>query len=915
MKKSIRQAAFVLAMVLMTAMSSVVQAEEEIQKSTENRRVLFISSYSYTWSTVPLQLEGIHSALDDTVTLDVEFMDTKTLPSDIAEKELLERLRIKKEHMEGYDAVIAGDDAALLFVMDYRAELFDGTPIVFEGINNIDYAKEVSADPLVTGVIEKFSYEDNLEFAMQIQPDADKIVAVVDNTVTGVGEQQQFFDQEEAYPQLSFDVINGSLLTGEELKKAISSVGKDTILIYLILSEDADGNFYTNEQVCHMLRDYAKVPVLRFVQAGIGEGVLGGNIVSHEESGAIAAGMVMEILNGTDPASIQMQDESPNGFYLDQKVIDRFDISEKLIPEDAVILNQKQSFWEKHGSIFLITLGSAAVITAVLLFAMRAYFEHKRSAELEEKNLQLANAVKAAQEASGAKSQFLAQMSHEIRTPMNAIIGLTTIAKNETEHPDKVKEYLTKIEGSSRLLLGIINDILDMSAIERGKMKLEKIPFDFKKQLSSIVAIFYQQARQKEITFRIHMNGVTEENLVGDELRINQIMMNLLSNAMKFTPSGGRIDFTVMQTGRSNDKVYMRFVVKDTGCGMSEDMLKRLFNPFEQQDASVARKHGGSGLGLSITRSLVEMMGGTIRAESTAGEGSTFIVDVPFFACEQRISPDTSFEKIRVLVVDDDEEACRYCGSLLERLGVRYDCAADGESALEALGDAEDSEDPYQVCIVDWQMPSVDGKEFTKQMRSIFGEDSAVVIAFAYDLNEAEENGGREEFDYFMTKPVFQSSLFNILMQIAGRKDPEKDAAAEETYDFSGRHILLAEDVELNMEVAVKLLTTVGAEVSCAENGKKALDLYLESPDWFFDCILLDINMPEMDGYETVRAIRKSTKPDAKTVSVFAMSANAFSEDIVAAVDAGMNGHIAKPIEVRILYETLQEVFKRNEQI
>ena len=469
MKKSIRQAAFVLAMVLMTAMSSVVQAEEEIQKSTENRRVLFISSYSYTWSTVPLQLEGIHSALDDTVTLDVEFMDTKTLPSDIAEKELLERLRIKKEHMEGYDAVIAGDDAALLFVMDYRAELFDGTPIVFEGINNIDYAKEVSADPLVTGVIEKFSYEDNLEFAMQIQPDADKIVAVVDNTVTGVGEQQQFFDQEEAYPQLSFDVINGSLLTGEELKKAISSVGKDTILIYLILSEDADGNFYTNEQVCHMLRDYAKVPVLRFVQAGIGEGVLGGNIVSHEESGAIAAGMVMEILNGTDPASIQMQDESPNGFYLDQKVIDRFDISEKLIPEDAVILNQKQSFWEKHGSIFLITLGSAAVITAVLLFAMRAYFEHKRSAELEEKNLQLANAVKAAQEASGAKSQFLAQMSHEIRTPMNAIIGLTTIAKNETEHPDKVKEYLTKIEGSSRLLLGIINDILDMSAIERGK--------------------------------------------------------------------------------------------------------------------------------------------------------------------------------------------------------------------------------------------------------------------------------------------------------------------------------------------------------------------------------------------------------------------------------------------------------------
>lgn len=880
----------------------------------DNCRVLFISSYSYTWSTVPLQLEGIRMALDDSITLDVEFMDTKTLPSDIAEEELLERLTYKEENVASYDAVIVGDDAALVFAMDYRQELFDGIPIVFEGINNIEYAEEVSREPLVTGVIEKFSYQDNLDFALQIQPEADKVLAIVDDTVTGIGEQQQFLAQEAEYPELSFDLLDASRMTDEELIRAISDVKEDTILLYLILSEDAEGNIYTNEQVCRMLAKYAQVPVFRFVQAGIGEGVLGGNIVLHEESGAIAGRMVMEMLEGADPASIAMQKVSPNGYYLDQNVIDRFKIDKKLIPEGAVIINQKMSFWEEHGKVVLSSLGLAAIVMIVLILTMRTVYQRQRARELEEKNRQLAKAAEVAEEASGSKSRFLAQMSHEIRTPMNAIIGLTSIAENEVENSAKVKEYLSKIEESSRLLLGIINDILDMSAIERGKMKLDHAPFDFNRQLSGIVSMFYQQARQKNITFKLHMNGVTEESLVGDELRVNQIMMNLLSNAMKFTPQGGRVDFTVTQTSRSHDKVYMRFMVKDTGCGMNEDMLSRLFHPFEQQDAATARKHGGSGLGLAITRSLVEMMGGSIRAESAVNEGSTFIVDLPFQSCDQQLMEESIFETLRTLLVDDDEEFCRYCGSLLERLRVPYDCVTCGEEALAALEKAEKEGKPYQVCIVDWQMPSMDGLEVTRKIRAGYGKDSVVVIISAYDTNEIQTEGAAAGADHFVSKPVFQSSIFNVLMKIVGNNSMEDKKKSPADFDFSGRHILIAEDVELNMEVAVTILSMTGAEISCAENGRIALEIYEASPDGFFDCILLDVNMPEMDGYETVRAIRRSRKPDAKTVPVFAMTANAFAEDVAAAVDAGMNGHLAKPIEVEILFETLQEAFKRREE-
>jgi len=570
-------------------------------------------------------------------------------------------------------------------------------------------------------------------------------------------------------------------------------------------------------------------------------------------------------------------------------------------------------------------LPQAAVLWAVLfLFLILAtmlidniVIRLRSTKEIKQKNKQLADMVIHADAANTAKSQFLAQMSHEIRTPMNAIIGLTSIARAEVDSPEKVGDYLSKIDGSARLLLSIINDVLDMSAIEGGKLKIDTAAFDFRRMLTNITTIFYTQAKQKSIQFEVHMDGVTEETIIGDELRVNQVLINLLSNAVKFTPSGGRIDLTVLQSGCSQGKVQLRFCVSDTGCGMSADMMGRLFRPFEQESASTARKHGGSGLGLSITKNLVEMMGGSISVESTVGRGSVFTVDLPFGAPpEKQAAGVKGFSDIRTLVVDDDEESCRYSGILLKRLGVRHDYVTTGEAALEALGEAEDRKDPYHLCIIDWKMPDMDGVEVTAKIREIFGTDTIVIIVSAYDRSEVEASGRAAGANYFISKPLFQSTLFNALMQISGGNyaglAAENDTQA---YDFKGKHVLIAEDVTLNMEVAVKLLNMVGIEVTCAEDGRQAVNIYEGSPVGYYDCVLMDINMPVMDGYEAAQIIRRCDRADAKTLPIYAMTANAFATDVTAALNAGMNGHIAKPIETAVLYKTLQSAFNLKKSI
>lgn len=588
--------------------------------------------------------------------------------------------------------------------------------------------------------------------------------------------------------------------------------------------------------------------------------------------------------------------------------------------EQCVVNRTVENHYKLTTMDFLYKFRLTLIVGAVLLFILFAgiiiFWEvRKRNYDrLAKFNHSLEIAVKKADSANAAKSQFLAQMSHEIRTPMNAVIGLTDIAKMETEPNEKIRDYLDKIADSSKLLLGIINDVLDMSAIEGGKLKIDSAEYNFKKQISNITTMFYQQAHQKNIRFEVKMKGVTEEVVGGDQLRVNQILMNLLSNAIKFTPAGGSVSLSVIQASRARDHVQFRFIVTDTGCGMSEEMLGRLFKPFEQESASTARKHGGSGLGLSIAKNLTEMMGGTIDVESEVGLGTTFTVDIPFVLAKNAVHYDdkVSFDDVRTLVVDDDPDACDYTGTILKRLGVRYDYAMTGEEALMMLGDAEDQKDPYKLCMIDWKMPEMDGIEVTKQIREVFGDDAIVIIVSAYDISEVERIGKDAGVNYYITKPMFQSTLFKTIMEIS--KGNYKQISAKEQdkkYDFTGRHVLIAEDVALNMEVAIKLLSMVGVGCTCAEDGKQAVEIYEQSKEGYYDAIFLDINMPVMDGYEAAKRIRKSNKKDAQTVPIYAMTANAFAEDVTNALNAGMNGHLAKPIETKVLYSVLDQLWKK----
>ena len=553
----------------------------------------------------------------------------------------------------------------------------------------------------------------------------------------------------------------------------------------------------------------------------------------------------------------------------------------------------------------VLIVGILSLLILCLMFLVIFKMKIKNFQMMEEKNQQLMDTLIQADEASQAKSRFLARMSHEIRTPMNAIVGLTEIAKKHLTDPNRIEQYLSKIDSASHVLLNIINDVLDMSAIKNNKLKIAHEKFDMKKIINSITAIYYNQCKQKGIKLEVISACLTHEILIGDSLRVNQIILNLISNASKFTPAGGKIRFEITEKAYKKQTIFIRIIVSDTGIGMTPEMLTRLFNTFEQENANTAQQYGGSGLGLSIVKNLVELMHGSISVESKKGIGSMFTVDLPFSIPKiDELSSSKSINDLRVLVVDNDCASRIYMTSILDRINVQYDIATTTEQTVKMLSTADKAGKHYDICFIDCKASFADSITLTKNIRKIYDKKALVIILSAYDISEIGENMETSGADIFLQKPLFQSTVFNMLISLTD-KNYIKGTFHKESYDFHGKKVLLAEDNALNTEIAIELLNSVNLNVDHAENGQIAVDKFLTAPIGTYDIILMDIQMPVMNGYQATKTIRSSSHPNAKSIPIFAMTADAFTENVAEALSAGMNGHIAKPIDTHILYRTL----------
>ncbi|MDR2477584.1 MAG: response regulator [Treponema sp.] len=513
-----------------------------------------------------------------------------------------------------------------------------------------------------------------------------------------------------------------------------------------------------------------------------------------------------------------------------------------------------------------------------------------------------------AERASKAKSDFLANMSHEMRTPMNAIIGMTSIAKSSRDL--EKKEYcLNKIENASTHLLGVINDILDMSKIEANKFELSATDFNFEKMLQKVVNVINFKIDEKKQNFSVHLDQHIPAVLYGDEQRLAQVIANLLSNAVKFTPEGGTVRLETELERKETEHCIIKISVIDSGIGVSPEQQTRLFGSFEQADSSTSRKFGGTGLGLSISKRIVEMMGGSIHVVSELGKGAAFIFTVQMQESvgqlEELIVPD-DWSAIRVLVVDDDPDIREYFADIAGRVGFFCDTAANGLEALEKI----EKNGAYAIYFVDWKMPGLDGIELTRRIKSDSGDQSVVIMISAVDWNMVEANAKQAGVDNFLSKPLFPSGVAECIsrcLKKGEQGDPLEQKDGETAMQFTGRKILLAEDVDINREIVMTLLEPTGLAIDCAENGKEAVQLFTQAPD-SYDMIFMDVQMPEMDGYEATRRIRFfEEETGRKTVPIIAMTANVFKEDIEQCLTAGMNGHVGKPLDFNDVMDKLNQ--------
>lgn len=554
-----------------------------------------------------------------------------------------------------------------------------------------------------------------------------------------------------------------------------------------------------------------------------------------------------------------------------------------------------------------VMLGACGIILIVILiiFAMYYGISQQQIRELD-------RAKKEAVSANRAKSEFLSNMSHDIRTPMNGIVGMTAIAMTNIQDTVRVRDCLQKIALSSKHLLGLINDVLDMSKIESGKLSLNMDLLSLKDTMDSIVNIIQPQIKAKDQHFDIFIHKIQAEDVYCDSVRLNQVLINLLSNAIKFTPEGGTVNVYLSQEPSpvGDDYVRCHFRVKDTGIGMSEEFQKTIFETFTREKNAQVNRTEGTGLGMAITKYIVDAMKGEIEINSAPGKGSEFHVTLDLEKAAAK-EEDMILPPWHVLVVDNNKDLCSSAVDVLGEIGISADWVLDGRTAVDTVEKHHGAHDDYQLVLIDWKMPDMDGLETTRELRKRLGRDVPILIISAYDWSDIEEEALEAGAQGFISKPLFKSNLFQGLSRYVEEEPGTTEQKEEHTWEFAGKRILLAEDNDLNWEIADEILKNAGFELDRAENGKICVEKFEQSEEAFYDLILMDIRMPVMDGYEAAKAIRALDRRDAG-LPIIAMTADAFSEDIQRCLTCGMNAHIAKPIDVKKLIQELQKYVKRT---
>ncbi len=566
--------------------------------------------------------------------------------------------------------------------------------------------------------------------------------------------------------------------------------------------------------------------------------------------------------------------------------------------------------------MLISSIAVAVVLLTILMLLQKARkaeaAARKAASDTQELNAKLQVAVEKAESANRAKSTFLSNMSHDIRTPMNAIIGFTTLALSNIDDTDRVKDYLAKTLASSNHLLSLINDVLDMSRIESGKIHLEEVEVNLSDVLHDLKTIVSGQIYAKQLELYMDAMDVTDEDVYCDKTRLNQILLNLLSNAIKFTPAGGTVSVRVRQlVGKVRGCGQYEFRIKDNGIGMSQEFAQKIFEPFERERTSTVSRIQGTGLGMAITKNIVDMMGGTIEVQTAQGKGTEFTVCVPMRAqTEQRpVEKITELEGLKALVVDDDFNTCDSVTKMLVKVGMRAEWTLSGKEAVLRARQSIEMSDAYHAYIIDWRLPDMNGIEVTRQIRSLH-DDTPIIILTAYDWSDIEVEAKAAGVTAFCAKPMFMFDLRETLMSALGQKpaDAVQGLLPEKNADFKGKHILLVEDNELNREIAQEILREYGFLVDSAENGAVAVEKVSTAAPGSYDLVLMDVQMPIMDGYTATRKIRALDDPARAKLPILAMTANAFDEDRRNALESGMNGFLSKPIVIDDLVQELHKI-------